>query len=184
MIMTSDTILSEVPLCIDDNLIPNPSYSNNLRSKHPFSARTRVLIVEENVEMREHFEHFLGDEFDLLIVATPEEAVITACSVPIQIIIQDIEYEKEFESVLLTRQLKKLDYCSNAYFISVTGYVLPEGKSILKRATYDYHLAKPFTLQQLRELLRRCVAKQTISILNNIKVEFDLPIGTTMTVMV
>ena len=134
--------------------------------------------------MRAHFKQFLGSEFDLIIVASPEEALSAACIGHFDIVIQDIEHEKEFEAVSLSKQLSRLHHCKHAYFLSITGYVLPEGKSILKRGNYDYHLAKPFTLRRLRDLLRLCVAKQTISILNGINVELDLPMGTTMALMV
>ena len=159
---------------LSDRLIATPSHSN----------KTRVLIIEESSEMRDHFKQFLSTEFELIVVATPAEAVSVASLFSIQIVIQDIEHEREFDAVLLSKQLRQLNNCKDAYFVSITGYVLPEGKSILKRASYNYHLTKPFTLRRLRELLRLCVAKQTLAILNGINIELDLPIGSTMMVEV
>lgn len=157
----SEGIISDVLLT--DTLIP---------------ARTRVLIIEENEEMRDHFKQFLGDDFELFVASNASEALAIASLYPIQIVVQDIEHEKEFEAVSLSKQLRKLNSCKDACFIAVTGYTLPEGKSILKRMQNDYQIAKPFTLRRLRSLLHLCVAKETLSILNSIQVEVPAAVST------
>ena len=182
--MNSDITSVEAPSMVAQKLVADALLSDNMLSNPLPSSRTRVLIVEENGEMREHFMDFLGCEFELVVVANPPAAIAAACMGPFNIVVQDIEYEKEMEAVKLSKQLAQLNYCKDAQFLAITGYVLPEGKSILRRAKYDYLLAKPFTLRQLRDLLRICVAKQTLSILNGINVDIDLPIGTTMALMV
>lgn len=156
------------------------SMRDNFIAHHDLSSRTRVLIVEENGEMKDHFEQFLGNDFDLELVTTYDEAITVACERRFDIVIQDIEYEREFDAVLLTKQLRQLNHCKEALFISITGYVLPEGKSALKRAHFDYHLTKPFTLRKLRSILRLCIAKQTLSILNGINVEINMPVSSAM----
>ena len=147
-------------------------------TQHPFSARPRLLIVEENEEMRDHFAQFLGDEFATCIAPSSEEAMMMAHIAPIDIVLLDIEHGNEMQAVKLSRLLRKSIYCSNADFISITGYMLPEGKSVLKRADFDYRISKPFTLRRLRELLRHCVAKEAVSILNGLNINLALPVST------
>lgn len=173
---------------------PFPFVGKKVRSDGPISdalltdaltpGLKRVLIIEENGEMRDHFKQFLSGDFELLVVANPAEAIAAASLYPIHIVVLDVQHEKEYEAVSLSKQLRKLNSCKDACFISITGYVLPEGKSILKRMKYDYHIAKPFTLRRLRSLLHLCVAKETLSILNSINIEVPAPISTTVAELV
>ena len=149
-------------------------------TQHPFSARPRVLIVEENDEMREHFIQFLGEEFAICMASSSEEALMVAHIAPIDIVIQDIEHGKEVEAIKLSRILRKSIYCSDSDFISITGYTLPEGKAVLRRGNFDYRISKPFTLRKLRDLLRLCVAKETVSILNSLNFELALPVSSSV----
>ena len=179
--MTIDAYVKEPSILPESRFISRGSFSDSRLRDGGQAGRTKVLIVEENGEMRDHFKQFLGADLDLVVVANPPEAIAMATMYPFQIIIQDIEHEREYEAVALSKQLRKLNFCKDAFFISITGYMLPEGKSIMKRTRFDYQLSKPFTLRQLRYLLHLCIAKETLSILNGIQI--DLPsISTTMLV--
>ena len=150
---------------------PTNSYITSERAK----LCPSVLIIEENEEMREHFCQFLSAEFELVVVPNAHEACLVIEQRTFDVIVQDVEHEREMEAVKLLKYLRKCTQDKHVRFIAITGYMLPQGKSVLKRGQYDYHLSKPFTLQRLRELLRHCFEKDAISILNELQFEIPLP---------
>lgn len=127
--------------------------SDSLFATLSYSARPNVLIVEENAEMREHFLHFLGDDYSLWMASSVQEALLIAREIPVDIIVHDIEHDKELEALNLHQLLRESTQDRHTDFISITGYLLPEGKTILNRARYDYRITKPFTLRRLRDTL-------------------------------
>ena len=134
----------------------------------------RVLIVEESEEMRAYFYQFLSTEYEIVVASCGEEACDLSRRMTVDVVVQDIEFEKEMEAVKLLKKLRLCMANSHISFIAITGYVLPEGKSILRRANYDYYLPKPFTVQRLRGLLRYSFTKESISILNGVQKQSSL----------
>ncbi len=131
-------------------------------------VRPRILVIEENDEMREHFEKFVGQEFELMVVASPEEAYQLLGVYEVDLVIHDIEYEQEMEAVRLLTRLRQLLKDRHVRFIAITGYALPTGKAVLKRGQYDAYLPKPFTLQRLRDLLWHAAVKKTVAALKEL----------------
>ena len=139
-----------------------------IRRKPFVVSKPALLIVEENEEMREHFKHFLQEEYWVTIRANAVEAIKEVSKSSFDLIVYNVEYGKEAEAVAALNRIRRIPSCKELPIIALTGYMLPLGKSVLKRAQFSDKLARPFTLKQLRETIRRNIAKRVVALLNTV----------------
>jgi DNA-binding NtrC family response regulator len=125
-----------------------------------------VLIVEACPEMQEHFERFLAGDVDLVMVRDMQTAVRIIKNRQFDLVLYDIETERECEAVIFLNQLRSLGAYASMPVVAILGYLLPDGKEMLQQASFDARLPKPFTLRRLREVVRRCIVRRTIMALN------------------
>jgi CheY-like chemotaxis protein len=55
----------------------------------------------------------------------------------------------------VSRALRATPETATTYLVAVTGYGHDEAKRMARDAGFDYHLTKPLSKQQLRDLLSR-----------------------------
>ena len=90
------------------------------------------------------------------MVANVSEALESARACWFDLILCDIEHDKEAEAVSMLVQLRNFSRNRDVPAVALTGYILSEAKAVLKQGGFDTSLAKPFTLPRLRSTVRRC----------------------------
>ena len=132
------------------------------------ASKPKVLIVESCREMQAHFERFLESEYVVCMVGSINEALPRIASEAFEMIIYDIECEKESDAVAFLQHVRSNKALASVPVIAITGYSLPEGKAIMQRARFNAYLSKPFTLRQMKEILCRCMVRRRVMALEEI----------------
>lgn len=130
--------------------------------------RPTILIFEENLEMQEHYKQFLNSDYNLLMVETARFGIQMLQSLPVDLILYNIELDREIEAVGLLKVFRRLASGAAIPVIALTGYSGSSERALLSKADFDAYLARPFTLRKLREVISQSLAKRTISILNRV----------------
>jgi CheY-like chemotaxis protein len=71
------------------------------------------------------------------------------------VVLCDIGLPGELNGYAVSRALRTMPQTASTYLVAVTGYGHDEAKRMARDAGFDYHLTKPLSKQQLRELLSR-----------------------------
>ena len=132
--------------------------------------RPTILIFEESREMQEHYKQFLKSDYNLLMVETAAYGIKMLQSLPVDLILFNVEQDREVEAIGMLKVFRKMASGASIPVIAMTGYSGSQERAMLYDARFDAYLPRPFTLQQLRTVISRCLAKRTISVLHG----FDL----------
>ncbi len=130
--------------------------------------RSTILIFEESREMQEHYKQFLKPDYNLLMVETPRYGVRMLQALPVDLILFNVEQNYEIDAVGMLNVFRKIAAGASIPVVAMTGYSGSTERALLRKAQFDAYLERPFTLRQLREIIRRCMAKRTVSILNKV----------------
>lgn len=132
-------------------LMPQPEDIADIPVKewNPFAVRQRVLIVEDNTEMRYYLQEVLGEYVDIISAGNGHEGI--AClerSVP-DLIISDVMMPgmdgREF-----VKYLKAADRFKSIPVITLTALADMETQLSFLRLGVDDYIVKPFNAEELR----------------------------------
>jgi two-component system CheB/CheR fusion protein len=123
----------------------------------PSSSRVgptrRVLIIEDNldaaVSLREALEL---DGHEVQVAHDGREGVALALAFLPEVVLCDIGLP-QMDGYEVARALRGEDPCREALLVALSGYALPEDLQRAVDAGFDRHLAKPPSLDRLKELL-------------------------------
>lgn len=116
---------------------------------------TRLLVVEDDTDMREVLQLILermGHE--VVVAASVEEAMAAARDRTFDLVMSDIGLPGESGLGLLRR----LDLPAHVPTIAMSGYGSDRDREESKRAGFTEHLVKPVAPAQLREAVTRLLA--------------------------
>ncbi len=150
---------------VSDTRPVSPRFS--MPSRVEALKRPTILIFEENREMQEHYKRFLSAEYNLLMVETARYGIQMLQSLPVDLILFNVEEAREAEAVGLLRVFRRLAAGAMIPVVALTGYSNSDARAMLSKAGFDAYLARPFTLRKLRVVISKCLAKRTVSILNS-----------------
>ena len=130
-----------------------PAAAEAARARVPGRAPRRALIIEDNVDaahsLREVFE--LG-KHEIEIAYNGPEGLMKARELKPEVVLCDIGLP-EMDGYAVARAFRDDEALRATYLVAVTGYALPEDVARAKEAGFDQHLAKPFSLEKLEEVL-------------------------------
>ncbi len=165
-----ERVLPERLFQTDDLTLSSPRRSKPTRldSFH----RPTILIFEESREMQEHYKQFLNADYNLLMVETAKYGIKMLKSLPVDVILYNVEQDREAEPMGMLKVFRRIAKGANIPVVAMTGYSVSRERALLKKARFDAYLARPFTLRTLRETIAQCMARRTISILNQVDLNF------------
>ena len=124
--------------------------------REPARSPARVLAVDDNPAMLLLMERFLEEVSEVSAVDTSlgeEEALALARRQCYDVVLLDISLGgiRTGEDVL--HELRRLSEYEAVPVVAVTAYAMPEDRRRFLKAGFDAYLAKPFTEEQLRDVL-------------------------------
>lgn len=125
-------------------------------SQEPARSPARVLAVDDNPAMLVLLECFLEEvpEVDTLDTSVDEEgALALARRQRYDVVLLDISLGGVRTGEDVLHELRKLPGYQGVPAVAVTAYALPEDRERFLKAGFDIYLAKPFTEEQLRDVL-------------------------------
>jgi len=124
----------------------------------------RILIVDDNRELREILGEYLGGEGDFIDGAGDgREALEKYRTDPYDLIITDLNMP-ELTGIELIKEVAK--YENNTEFIIITGYAsLDTAIEAVKIGAFDY-IVKPFRMEELKVVVKNARDKITLKNVN------------------
>lgn len=124
-----------------------------LLSEKSQNGQPLVLVVEDNPTQQKLY-HLIASKLEASIYVAPTcmKAVQATELLAFDIILMDIQMSG-MDGLECARKIQELDRRRNRQtpIIAVTGYATPEDKERFLQAGMDDYLAKPFTINELRE---------------------------------
>lgn len=121
--------------------------------------KPRILLVEDNLSNINIVEIFLGDICTVDSVTSGEQAIKIIKKTDFEIIMMDINLGQGMNGILAAKEILKTKKYGNVPIIAVTGYALYSDREKLLSEGFTDYLAKPFTKNQLVNLIRKYVKK-------------------------
>ncbi|HMA94547.1 MAG TPA: ATP-binding protein, partial [Polyangiaceae bacterium] len=135
-------------------------------------AGSRVLVVEDNVEVQRHLSMQLGDCHSLVLATDGERGLEVARSEHPDVIITDCMMPK-MDGVTLLRELKADAATADIPVIMLSANNLESNRTAARNAGADIYLCKPFSAQELRsavnQLLRNRVRQVGVVVREQVK---------------
>lgn len=134
------------------------------------SAKFKVLVADDNADMREYIDRLLADKFDVITARDGEEALQKAESIRPDLLISDIMMPK-LDGFGLLKKLRHHSELKNMPVIFLSARAGEEAKIEGLEAGADDYLVKPFAA---KELIARVegnikIAQSRIAAENNLK---------------
>ncbi len=117
--------------------------------------KKRILIVEDNLLNAELISQYLEDFFFTDIARTGQLAIKFAWQNEYDLILMDINLGPGMDGIIATREMRTLKNYKDVPFIAVTGYSTDAEKSYIMSNGLDDFLSKPFTREELLEVVGR-----------------------------
>jgi CheY-like chemotaxis protein len=114
----------------------------------------RVLVVEDNPDTADTVRlllELLGH--DVCVASDGATALRAASTFRPGVALLDILLPRGMNGYQVARQLRQQDEFQGILLIAMTGYAQEKDRQDAYAAGFDHHLAKPFTLEELKRLL-------------------------------
>ncbi|HEY0745726.1 MAG TPA: ATP-binding protein [Steroidobacteraceae bacterium] len=119
----------------------------------PVSCQRRVLVVEDNQDIRESSCELLAIAgFEVTGVSTGPEALKRAPAFCPNAILLDVGLPG-LSGYEVARRLRDMPQFRNTVLIAITGYDTPEARALSAAAGFDHHICKPVNFDELVSLL-------------------------------
>ncbi len=112
----------------------------------------KVLLVEDDEENELTIKYILKDICALDTVANGYDAISSAIKENYQLILMDIGL-KGIDGVKTTQEIRKIEKYSNIPIIAITAFAMVGDKEKFIEAGCSHYLSKPFSTNELRELV-------------------------------
>jgi CheY-like chemotaxis protein len=120
------------------------------------ASNPRVLIVEDNPEIRTMMSLTLRSDFDVGTAGTFDQAMEATEGRAYDVLLVDIDLGGDRSGVDLLRRLRAEGY-RDTPMIACTAYALPGDRERFLQHGFDDYIGKPFTRKQLISVLRRAL---------------------------
>ena len=133
---------------------PNRYLAMSLKSeKQSQSPVTKVLVVEDNIPNMNYLL-FILKKLNIPAVSaySGEEALEVLNNQHIDVMLLDIHLGKQMSGIDLLHELRKKEVYQNTPAVAVTAYYSRISKELIDSG-FDQYLAKPFSPDQLKDIL-------------------------------
>jgi CheY-like chemotaxis protein len=113
----------------------------------------KILMVEDDELNIKMVSSFLRDKYTIDSARSGEEALKKSLDYRYDVFLMDIGLKKEMTGLDVTNKLRKMPEYKDTPIIALTAYALSGDKQRILEAGCSHYLAKPFTKQQLINLL-------------------------------
>lgn len=138
----------------------------------PGHATSRVLVVEDNVEVQRHLSLQLSDCYSVMLATDGERGLEVARSERPDVIITDCMMPR-MDGVTLLKELKSSPSTADIPVVMLSANNLESNRTAARDAGADIYLSKPFSAQELRsavnQLLRRRVRQVGVVVREQVK---------------
>jgi PAS domain S-box-containing protein len=155
--LSSDMFLQEALRWLEDNGSLREEAQAGART--PAGPRERVLLADDNPDMREYVERLLSERYEVTAVASGEEALRSALSNPPGLILSDVMMPG-LDGFGLLKELRERPETRTIPVVLVSARAGEESRVEGLGAGADDYLIKPFTA---RELMARVGAHLSMS---------------------
>jgi PAS domain S-box-containing protein len=129
--------------------LANEDLAPLLEQKQPAGAdRPRVLLADDNRDMREYVQRLLGRKYDVTAVEDGEQAIAAALSGPPDLVLTDVMMPR-MDGFQLLRSLRDNPATATVPVIMLSARAGEEAESEGLEAGADDYLVKPFTAREL-----------------------------------
>lgn len=117
------------------------------------AAAPVVLVLEDNPETSTMLHHILNGGYEVHLTTAVEDALEVVDTHDVEVALVDINLGHALTGIDFCRIVNDDAEKRRPKLIAMTAYALPGDRLDLLQAGFDDYLAKPFTVDQLRELL-------------------------------
>jgi two-component system CheB/CheR fusion protein len=113
----------------------------------------RVLIIEDNIDAAETLRELLAlGGHEIQVAFNGPESLVKAREFEPEVVLCDIGL-LEMDGYAVAKAFRADEALRSTYLVAVSGYALPQDVARAKAAGFDRHLAKPFTVENLEQVL-------------------------------
>src|SRR3954469_11944584 len=147
---TSATGTPQAPATHDARHGPGPHESDR---PHDRPHRARLLVVDDNADMRAYLTQLLQPDYDVLLAADGLAALEMALAQPVELVLSDVMMPR-MDGFELVRALRAEPRTARLPIILLTARAGEEESMQGRHAGADDYLAKPFSARQLLARVR------------------------------
>lgn len=122
------------------------------------TPKARLLVVEDNPETQELFARLLEPGYEIAQAMKPDEALEKLKAHPYDAVLMDINLGARLSGEDLLHLLREMPHHARTPVIACTAYALPGDSERFLQEGFDAYLPKPFTRQQLYQILERLLS--------------------------
>jgi PAS domain S-box-containing protein len=143
----------EVRIPLARALLEKETSSAPLPALESVARRRRVLVVEDNQDIRESSCDLLSMAgFEVKGVSTGSEALEQAPAFGPNVVLLDVGLPG-LSGYDVARSLREMPQFASTVLIAITGYDTPEARALSADAGFDHHICKPVNFDELAALL-------------------------------
>ncbi|MGZ0710138.1 response regulator [Coraliomargarita sp. W4R53] len=134
---------------INDSYLEYPSMTNAVLK----NSVKRLLVVDDEEGPRQSLNMIFGDDYDVTIATSGEEAIDFASKSPFHVVVTDIRM-RGLSGIDVLREVKKID--PNTEVVVLTAYeTLETARQAISYGASEY-LKKPFDLDHIQTVIEGC----------------------------
>lgn len=131
----------------------------------------RLLVVDDEEGPRQSLEMIFGDDYEVAVATSGEEAVRLSKDAPFHVVITDIRMPG-LSGIDVLRQVKEIN--RHTEVIVLTAYeTLETARQAISFGASDY-LKKPFDLEHIQQVVARCFEQYSFSNDHEVRIRQDL----------
>ncbi|MEU0074781.1 SpoIIE family protein phosphatase [Streptomyces sp. NPDC006332] len=145
---------SHAPATHDTPHAPTPAADDAPHGPRPHEAgRARLLVVDDNADMRAYLTRLLQPDYDILLAADGRAALEVALTQPVELVLSDVMMP-HMDGFDLVRALRADQRTARLPIVLLTARAGEEESVQGRHAGADDYLAKPFSARQLLARVR------------------------------
>lgn len=122
------------------------------------AEKPRVLAVEDNSETQLLLEHLLKKSYEVVVVASVDEALDTVADAYFDALLLDINLSEERTGTDLLHLLRERNDMDDVPAIALTAYAMPGDREDFLEAGFDQYVSKPFTRADLTDAIEKTLS--------------------------
>ena len=127
--------------------------SKSLKNNNKMLQNNKLLVVEDDSITQEVLSLFLQDLYELDYAATASEAIEKISRNSYMAVLMDINLGKGKNGLHVTAEIRRMKGKEKLPIIAQTAFAMKGDREDFLSAGCDYYLSKPFTKEELREIL-------------------------------